>query len=71
MKLVTVFRTFNPAEAELVRSRLDAAGFDTNLKHDLAALSMDGYALGVGGILVEVPEDKAEEAKALLASTEN
>ena len=28
MKLVTVFSGFNPAEAQLVRSRLDAAGFD-------------------------------------------
>jgi hypothetical protein len=71
MKLVTVFRTFNPAEAELVRSRLDAAGFDTNLKHDLAALSMDGYALAAGGILVEVPEDQAEDAKALLVADES
>jgi len=70
MNLVTVFRTFNVGEAELIRSRLDAAEFDVTLTHELAALSMDGYALGAGGILVQVPEDKAQEARQLLASTE-
>ena len=66
MNLVTVFRTFNVGEAELIRSRLDAAEFDVTLTHELAALSIEGYALGAGGILVQVPEDEAEEAKALI-----
>jgi hypothetical protein len=30
-------------------------------------LSMDGYALAAGGILVQVPEDEAAEAKEFLA----
>ena len=68
MNLVTVFRTFNPGEAELIRSRLDAAEFDVTLTHELASLSFEGYALGAGGILVQVPEDEAEEAKELLAA---
>jgi hypothetical protein len=70
MNLVTVFRTFNPGEAELIRSRLDAAEFDVALTHELAALSLEGYALAAGGILVQVPEEEADEAKALLAATE-
>jgi hypothetical protein len=70
MNLVTVFRTFNPGEAELIRSRLDAAQFDVTLTHDLASLSLEGYALAAGGILVQVPEGEAEEARALLAATE-
>jgi hypothetical protein len=70
MELVTVFRTFNPGEAELIRSRLDAAEFDVTLTHELAALSVDGYALAAGGILVQVPDTEAENAKALLASVE-
>jgi hypothetical protein len=68
MNLVTVFRTFNVGEAELIRSRLDAAEFDVTLTHELAALSMDGYALGAGGILVQVPENEAESARALLTA---
>ena len=68
MELVTVFRTFNPGEAELIRSRLDAAEFDVTLKHDLASLSLEGYALAAGGILVQVPETEAQDAKELLAA---
>jgi hypothetical protein len=66
MELVTVFRTFNPGEAELIRSRLDAANIPATVTHSLAALSLEGYAMAAGGVLVQVPEDEAEEAKALL-----
>jgi hypothetical protein len=68
MTIVTVHRSFNPAEADLVRSRLEAAEFNVTLTHDLASMSMEGYALGAGGVLVQVPEDQAEEARALLAA---
>jgi hypothetical protein len=67
MALVTVFCAFNPAEAQLVRSRLEAAQFHAVVTHELSALSMDGYALAAGGILVQVPGDEADEAKAFLA----
>lgn len=70
MTLVTIHRSFNPAEADLIRSRLEAAEFPVTLAHDFAALNLEGYALTAGGILVQVPEDRADEAKALLASTE-
>lgn len=66
MDLVTVFNTFNPAEAQLVRSRLDAAGIPAHLNHETAALTTEGYALTVGGIRVQVPADQAAEARALL-----
>lgn len=68
MKLVTVHRTFNPAEADLIRSRLEAAGFQATLVHDYAALNLEGYALTAGGVLIQVPEDQAEEAGQLLAA---
>lgn len=70
MQLVTIHRAFNPADAQLIRSRLDAAGFQTHVAHELAALSLDGYALAAGGILVQVPEDQAEEAQALLKAAD-
>lgn len=69
MNLVTIFRTFNPAEADLVRSRLEAAEFLVTLVHDQAALGLEGGALAAGGILVQVPEAEAEEAKALIDSS--
>lgn len=66
MKLVTIFTAFNPADAQLTRSRLEAAGFEAIVKHELSALSMDGYSLAAGGIQVQVTEDRAEEALAFL-----
>ncbi len=68
MALVTVFRAFNPADAQLVRARLDAAQFHAVVTHELSALSLDGYALAAGGILVQVPGNEAEEAKEFLAA---
>jgi hypothetical protein len=71
MEFVTIFRAFNPAAAELVRSRLEANEFLVNVKNETAALSIDGYALAAGGILVQVPEDQAAEAKALIDSQDS
>ena len=67
MQLVTVFSAFNPAEAQLARSRLEAAGFHALVANELAALSMDGYAMAVGGIHVQVPENEVVEARELLS----
>lgn len=66
MEWQTVYQTFNPAEAQLVRSRLEAAQFLVNVANELAALSMEGYSMSVGGIQVQVPGDSAEDARALL-----
>lgn len=68
MGFVTVFRSFSPAEAQLVRSRLEAADFVVNVANELSSLSMDGYALAAGGILVQVPEDQAADARQLIES---
>ena len=66
MELVTIFTAFNPAEAQLVRSRLEAAGLLVFVAGELAALSIDGYALAVGGIRVQVPDVDAELALELI-----
>ncbi len=66
MAAVTVYQTFSPADAELVRSRLAAAGFHAVVAHELSALSLDGYSLAAGGIAVQVPESEAVEARSLL-----
>jgi hypothetical protein len=67
MAFTTVFTSFNPGDAQLVRSRLEAAGFQAQVTHELSALSMDGYGMAAGGICVQVPSDQAEEARAFIA----
>ena len=66
MELITVFTAFNSAEAHLARSRLDAAGFHPIVKNELSALTMEGYALAAGGILVQVPAAEADDAREFL-----
>ena len=70
MSLVTVFTSFSPAEAQLIRSRLDAAQFHAVVTHELSSLSLDGYSMAAGGILVQVPEAEAADARELLAAGE-
>ena len=66
MKLVVVFTGFNPAETQLVRSRLEAAGFHPFIPNENSALGTEGYSLAVGGIRVQVPEDELAAAKEFL-----
>jgi hypothetical protein len=66
MKLVTVLTAFNPSLADVARSRLEVSGFHPVLTHELSALCTDGYSLATGGILVQVPDVEAEEARELL-----
>lgn len=66
MKIVTVFNAFSPAEAQVVCSRLQAAGIMASVAHELAALSLEGYAMAAGGIQVQVAEDDAEAARTLI-----
>ncbi|MCU0784229.1 MAG: DUF2007 domain-containing protein [Verrucomicrobia bacterium] len=68
MPLVTVSIAFNPADAQLTRSRLEAAGFHAIVTNELSALSLEGYALATGGICVQVPESEAADAKEFLTS---
>ena len=68
MSLVTVSKAFSPAEAQLTRARLEAAGFHAVVIGELAAMSMEGYSGATGGIRVQVPESEADEARDFLAS---
>lgn len=69
MALITISRAFNPADAQLTRSRLEAAGFHAVVMDELSALSMDGYAMATGGIRVQVPESEISEAREFLAAS--
>ena len=67
MKLVTISKELNLAEADLKVARLDAANFHPVLQNESSALYL-GTAVGAGGFLIQVPEDEAESAKEFLAS---
>ncbi len=71
MSPTTIFKAFNPAEAQLVRSRLEAAGFHPFVADELSAFSIDGYSMSVGGIRVQVPESEAADAREFLESPDS
>lgn len=68
MEWVTISTHFSPAEAELIRSWLEASGFLVSLKNMGAALAMEGYSMSTGGIHVQVPADQVADALALISS---
>ncbi|MCI0536456.1 MAG: DUF2007 domain-containing protein, partial [Verrucomicrobiales bacterium] len=65
MQLATVFQTFNPAEAQLIASMIEAAGIPVHLDQEASSLSV-GSGMTTGGVFVQVPEERAEEARALI-----
>ena len=68
MENVVIFRTFNLAEAQLVRGRLVGAGFRAELRHENSSANFD---VAGGGVRVTVPEEQAEEARALIQASKN
>ena len=58
MDLVTIFKTFDPAEAHLIRSRLEVAGFDASIANEFSALNLEGGAIAAGGITSRFPPSK-------------
>lgn len=65
MDPVVVFRTFDLAEAHLVRGRLVEAGLEAELMHEHSAANLD---VAGGGVRIVVPDEQAEEARALIQS---
>jgi hypothetical protein len=66
MEPVTIFTTFSVAEAQLIRSRLEAAGFTAAVTHETASLTTEGYSMTTGGVKVQVPAEEALDARELL-----
>jgi len=62
MEFVTVYTTLNAADADLIRGRLESADFTVTVKNDDAGLGIETGR----GVMLQVPEDEAEEARALL-----
>lgn len=68
MDPVVVFRTFNLAEAQLMRSRLEGAGLQASVEHEHSATNLD---VAVGGARVTVPAEQEADAKALIQDLGN
>lgn len=68
MKMTTLSTELNVAEADMKFSRLEAAGFHPSITNSDAAAWM-GCAGTLGGMLVQVPEDEAADAKEFLDGT--
>lgn len=66
MAFVTVYQTLHSADAQLICSRLEAAEFHPFVANESYALNMEGDPLSTGGIAVQVPEEEAADARALL-----
>ncbi len=67
MNLITVATSFFLAEAELVRSRLEAADFHPFVANEMAAGWLGGTSTATL-LRIQVPEDEAAEATAFLAA---
>ena len=66
MKLVTIFKGCNLNEAELVRSRLEAAGFHTVMVNEYAANVFGGSNSALSPVSVQVPESEAADVREFL-----
>ena len=65
MKLVTIATNFNLADAELMRSRLEAAGFHPFIANQLSAGWIGGSSTATL-LHIEVPDVEAADAKEFL-----
>jgi hypothetical protein len=65
-----VFETLNAAEAQLIRSRLEAAGLHPEVDPEIDPLSVGGFGHASGGVEIKVPSGEADEARAILAASE-
>ena len=66
MQLVTFATNFNLAEAGLVCSRLEAAGFHPFMGNENASAWLGGTMSTASMLRIEVPEDEAADAKEFL-----
>jgi hypothetical protein len=65
MELVTISQELNDVEAQMKRARLEAAGFHPLIANEASALWI-GTAIATGGILIQVPESEAADAREYL-----
>jgi hypothetical protein len=70
LNLVTVYRSMGMLGAQVVKAKLEAYEIPVMLKYESAGLVFGLTVDGLGMVEVQVPEDRAEEAEAIVAEDE-
>jgi hypothetical protein len=68
MEPVSVFKANNATEAQVVCSRLRAAGIPAIVQNELSAMIGGGLSLEPDGVRIDVPASQADAARELLES---
>jgi len=68
--LVTVHTASGMLSAQVIKTKLESAGIPALLNYESAGVVLGITVDGLGEVRVMVPEDLAEEARALLAEEE-
>jgi hypothetical protein len=66
-KLVTVYRSMGMLGAQVIKSKLEIAGIPVLLKYEAAGQIFGLTVDGLGLVQVQVPEECAADAEALIA----
>ena len=65
-KLVTIHTAMGPLRAEVIKSKLEAAGIPVLLSYESAGPVIGITVDGLGEVKVQVPQELAEEARILI-----
>jgi len=65
-KLVTIYRSMGMLAAEVIKSKLESAGIPAMLKYEAVGQVLGLTVDGLGLVEVQVPEEWAEDAEALI-----
>ena len=66
-KLVTIYHSMGMLPAQVIKSKLESAGVPVLLKYESAGQVIGLTIDGLGMVQVQVPEEWAEDAQALIA----
>jgi hypothetical protein len=67
LKLVTIYRSMGMLGAQVIKGKLESAGIPVMLKYESAGLIFGLTVDGLGMVEVQVPEEWAEDAEALIS----
>jgi len=70
LELVTVYTSMGPLQAEVVKSKLEAAGIPALLTYESAGIVIGILADGLGEVRVQVPQEYEADALTLLEPVE-
>jgi len=65
--MITVATCNHPLHAQLIKSVLEDSGIPTLIPNELSAQTMPHLILARGGIQVQVPAERANEARQIIA----